>query len=510
MNTYNNRTGRNFAAALALGITAFCLTALSAATTSDKAVRDAYDKWLLSLDSTGSPKPGSSALLREYAGCAARLEAELEQVSPAGSAAGSRKVEDQISSLKKELRKPARNDSRQAAIELALEGNWPQAGEEIARIPEPEHTVLDDVIAGYGALSRKDWLASSEIFRRVDENPWKSALLLDASAIEAENPGNPQAVLLRCDALLRVRLPASCATYASRREEALSKSPLGFLVKDLALIGMGDLHAAKTLAVSHFAQAPNDFYAPYLLGTINLLQQDITPAGTNFGRALHLEKDFFPAQNGLGVAFLLQGNDAKAVECFNAALAGNRSAYVPAVLNKACAVSGRAALLVARTRQEGGKGLLGGGSFTIRSMFDMTDIQLANVIKSMTPAQTASCLQQVKQFQIHSEQSAGVFGWMSLPNISVRGTGISMNGSVLAGNSLYDSGRWSIIANNLANHLNSFPTAAASQYKGAIMKAGGATLDVGSTSAASPLPLGASSADGWTLDLVLMVPTPVK
>src|SRR5580658_7780771 len=102
MNTYNHKTVRYFAGTLVLGLTTFCLTASNVATAKDGAMREAYNKWLLSLDSTGNPKPESSALLREYAGCAAQVEAELEQVSPAGSADGSRKIEDQISSLKKD------------------------------------------------------------------------------------------------------------------------------------------------------------------------------------------------------------------------------------------------------------------------------------------------------------------------------------------------------------------------------------------------------------------------
>jgi tetratricopeptide (TPR) repeat protein len=484
--------------------------AMSAATTAqgestlEHSTQEAYEQWLLSLDSTGNPQPESAGLFREFTNCAAHLQARLAGNPPSSNTAS------EMANLKSELQKPGLNDSREAAVALVLEGNWEQAAEEIARIPDADRTLLDNVIAGYGALSSEDWLTSCRIFQKVDQSPWKSALLLDTATMVSQNPGNPQALLLRCDSLLRARLPAACAKYSSAQAETLSKCPFGFLVRDLACIGSGDFSTARALATSQIAAAPDDCYAPYLLGTVELLQQNPRSAETNFTRALKIGATFFPAKNAQGVAFLLLGDNDNAIEYFNSALSDNRSSYFPAALNRAYALSGRAAALVGRTHEDNGKGLLGGGYTSTRSMFDMNSTELGNSMSHMGPAETALHLQEAKQNQEWSGRAAGIMGWLSLPNISVGKVGVSLNGSGVMENSRDDAQRWGNLANSLASHLNSFPSADTERYKGAILKAGNAMSDVGNATTASSFALGSSAADGWALDLVLMAPVSAK
>ncbi|MFN9980581.1 MAG: tetratricopeptide repeat protein, partial [bacterium] len=95
--------------------------------------------------------------------------------------------------------------------------------------------------------------------------------------------------------------------------------------RDLAMAHyeLGDFGAAKDHLIDALRLAPGDAWNHVVLANIYTRESDLPSAIRFFSRALELKPSDPYALNGLGAAHAKSGNDAKAHECFDAAIAAH-------------------------------------------------------------------------------------------------------------------------------------------------------------------------------------------
>ena len=107
---------------------------------------------------------------------------------------------------------------------------------------------------------------------------------------------------------------------------ALSANPaMSDTHRDLAMAHyeLGDFGAAKDHLIDALRLAPGDAWNHVVLANIYTRESDLPSAIRFFSRALELKPGDPYALNGLGAAHAKSGNDAKAHECFDAAIAAH-------------------------------------------------------------------------------------------------------------------------------------------------------------------------------------------
>lgn len=101
--------------------------------------------------------------------------------------------------------------------------------------------------------------------------------------------------------------------------------------RDLAMAHyeLGDLAVAKDHLIDALRLAPNDAWSHVVLANIFTLEKDLPSAIRFFTRAIDLKPGDPYALNGLGAAHAKSGNDAKAHDCFDAAIAAHPEMLEP-------------------------------------------------------------------------------------------------------------------------------------------------------------------------------------
>lgn len=411
-------------AAWALGLICLVWVSNQSAATPE-VLRQAYDNWIRNLTLTADSQDRSKESWAEYLAQVAALKTALSKSQTSWSDADKAQNAELLGQLEQEQGPvlPS-NEYRDSAVKLVLKGRWGLAAREIENIPESNRVLLDQIIAGYGQLVKKEWWQSWSSLHKVNAACFVGSLHQACKRLASANPGNPHAQFLLADSYLRLGRPDLVGAVLVSLEGTNSPEPLAGYLRAITFIRCGDLNSAKRALEAPLARSPNDVMANWILAWDSVASEQCTAAKIQLTAVLNGDKTFFPAYHLRGLAAFRQGDYQSALQDLDAALK-LAPEYLPAKGARALVLKSKSEAAVAGLQSTN---LAPKGTFAV-------DIRNARDLTYATPAerdqwfQTASPSEKVDMYK--SLQSASSFNrfWQ---NITVSG-GASIGKGVQAG-----------------------------------------------------------------------------